>query len=317
MESRYGAVVLSKGGIWKPEPHDHPYLMPSNNGLVTWPERATAKCIFTDTKGRTLLTLDGLVKPTRIDFSGSAAQMDKVPAGAGFTIILDTRDGPQPIRHGRVIRREVEITTPMAQQDIPPLTINDNLQRTALGRKYKTLFGDVQMVDNSSAGLPFGIMAKSTKGAFRYIQEFTTSGIEIGVTLLNRQPDSAAWTSLNFCTDINAEMGYAVKFETGSGSAKRLHIGTLTAPMTIIDRAPVVANTVENNEYYRIRFIPELRTVSVYKGTSLEPLLEWADEGKIVPVGMGYRHLGASLYRATAGGNRGLQITSITARDAA
>lgn len=317
MESRYGAVVLSKGGIWKPEPHEHPYLMPRNNGLLNWPDRATAKCIFTDTKGLTLLTLDARVTADRIDFNGSAAQMDKIPAGAGFTIILDTRDGPVPIRHGKVIRKQVEITTPLAQQDIPPLTINDNFQRTALGRKWKTLFGDLQMVDNSSASLPIGVMAKSTKGSMRFEQEFTTSGIEIGITLVNRQPDSAAWTSINFCTDINAEMGYSVKFETGSGSAKRLHIGTLTAPMTSIDRAPVLSNTVVNNEYYLIRFLPKIKTVAVYKGTSLEPLAEWIDDGNIVPIGGGYKHLGASFYRATAGGGRGLALTSITARDAA
>lgn len=317
MESLYSAVVLSRGGTWKPRPDETPYLLPHNNRLQEYPAGATVECHFVGTNGLPITTIDGTVFPDRIEFLGDADEMDKVPAGAGFTIVLDTADGPFPIRHGKVIRKQVEFTTPMAQLDIPPLAIADNLQRSALGNKYKLMFGRLQLNDNSDAGLPIGLGAKSKEGSVRYIQEFTTPGVEIGVTFLNRTPNVGAWTSINFGADINFEMGFGVKFETGSSSSRRIHIGTLNKPMEIIDRVPTVANEVVNNEYYRIRFIPGSKLVAVYKGESLEPIAKWVDENNIVPRGIGYRHLGASFFRSSTTSTRGVQLTSLNARDAA
>ncbi|MBX9918277.1 MAG: hypothetical protein K2Y33_00370, partial [Mycolicibacterium frederiksbergense] len=107
MESHYSAVVLSRGGTWKPRPDETPYLLPSNNRLKVWPEGATAECHFYGTDGVLITTVDGEVFPNRIDFIGEPEQMDQVPAGAAFTIVLDTNEGTFPIRHGKVIRREI------------------------------------------------------------------------------------------------------------------------------------------------------------------------------------------------------------------
>lgn len=317
MESLYSAVVLSRGGTWKPRPDETPYLLPHNNRLQQYPDGATVECRFFGTDGLPITTVDGEVFPDRIEFLGDADQMDMVPAGAGFTIVLDTNEGPFPIRHGKVIRKQLEFTTPLAQLDVPPLAIADNLQRTALGNKWKLLFGQLRLIDNSGAGLPIGLGAQAHEGSMRYIQEFTTPGIEIGVTFLNRNPTVPAWTSINFGADINFEMGFAVKFETGSSPARRIHIGTLSNPMTIVDRAPTVANEVVDNEYYRIRFIQGSKLVSVYKGSALEPIAQWPDENNIVPRGIGYRHVGASFYRSSTSSTHGVQLTSISARDAA
>lgn len=314
MESLHSAVVLSRGGTWKPETVETPYLLPTNNGLKAWPDGSYATITFSGTDGTELLSLDGEVEPNAIRFLGDPDDMDQIPAGAGFAIILETLEGPFPIRHGKVIRKEVQYTTPLAQQDVAPLSIADNFQRTALGRKWKLLFGALKMVDNSGSSLPIGVAANGANGAMRYEQQFTGSAIEIGVSLLNMNTSTAAWTSINFCADINFEMGYAVKFETGSSGHRLIHIGTLTGPMTIIDRAPTVVNTVVNNDYYLIRYLPTLKTVSVYKGTSLEPLTEWIDSTDIVPLGPGYWHLGASFNH---GASNGIQLTSMTARDAA
>jgi hypothetical protein len=313
----YSAVVLSRGGTWKPRPDETPYLLPHNNRLAAFPDGATVECRFYGSDGLLITTVDGQVFPDRIEFVGDAEEMDRVPAGAGFTIVLDTNEGPFPIRHGKVIRKQLEFTTPLAQLDVPPLAINDNLQRTALGNKWKTIFGRLQLVDNTADGLPIGVGAKAKEGAMRYIQEFTTPGVEIGVTFLNRTPTVPSWTSLNFGADINAEMGFSVKFETGSSPNRRIHIGTMNKPMDIIDRVPTVANEVVNNEYYRIRFIPGSKLVAVYKGESLEPIAKWIDENDIVPRGIGYRHLGASFYRSSTSTTKGIQLTSISARDAA
>ncbi|MEH3135347.1 MAG: hypothetical protein PGN30_10145 [Mycolicibacterium neoaurum] len=317
MESLYSAVVLSRGGTWKPRPDETPYLLPSNNRLVVWPEGATAECKFYGTDGTELATVDGEVLPDRIEFIGDPEEMDRIPAGAGFTITMETDDGVFPIRHGKVIRKQLEFTTPLAQLDIPPLAINDNLQRTALGRKWIPQFGQLRLIDNSDAGLPIGVGAQGQDGAMRYVQEFTTPSIEIGVTLLNRAPNVPAWTSLNFGADINAEMGFAVKFETGSSGARRVHIGTLSNPMSVIDRTPTVANEVATIDSYVIRFLHASKTVAVYKGVSREPMIQWPDENDIVPRGIGYRHLGASFHRSSTSSTHGIQLAGISARDAA
>lgn len=318
MRSLNSAIELSRGGTWKPETYETPYLTPHNNGLTVWPDGSSALIVFTGTNGQELITpIEGTVFPDRIEFIGDPSQMDLVPQGANFTITLETKDGIFPIRYGKVIRKEVFYSTPAAQQGIPPLMLNDNLQRTALGRKYIAQHSLTQMIDNSGAGLPIGVGARSNRAALRYWQEFTANSIEIGVTLLNMTPSTAAWTSIIFNADIAFNIGMAVKFETGSSGNRRIHIGTVSNPITVIDRAPTVADTVANNDYYKIRYLEGLRTVAVYKGTSLDPIAEWTDENEIVPVGRGYRHLGANFYRSQTGTPKGIQLTSISARDAA
>ena len=82
----------------------------------------------------------------------------------------------------------------------------------------------------------------------------------------------------------------------------------------MVDQTPPVPNTVVNLDYYRVKYIDEIQTVAVYKGTSLEPIATWVDNGLIVPHGPGYRHIGANFHRASA---NGIQLTSFSARDAA
>ncbi len=321
MESLYSAVVLSRGSVWKPEPGDQPYLIPHTSGLERWPDRSTTRIVFTDTKGADLLKFDGRVFPDRLEFVGSPAQMDKVPAGANFTIYLETKEGPFSIRHGKVIRKEVTYTTPAGAGRRCPAD-HHRQPATHCGRQLVEArvrpHPDQRQLRRRSALRHDGRARGAQKSAVRYIREFSTDGIEIGVTLLNVSTSSPSWTSVNFGADINFEMGCAVKFETGASAARKLHIGTLTAPMTIVDRAPVIANTVVNLEYYRIVYIDSVRTVSVYKGTSLDPISTWTDDTKIVPHGFGYRHVGFSFYRGgTPSATRGIQVASVTARDAA
>lgn len=315
MQSLNSAVVLSQGGTWKPESWETPFLIPYSNGLKEWPPGSSAIVTFTGTNGQVIGTpLEGVVHPDRIEFIGDPDDMNGIPAGANFTITLETKDGIFPIRYGKVIRKEVYYTTPPAQHAIPPLMLNDNLQRTALGRKWIAQYSSMASYDGSPYGLPRGWGAQSGRAAIRYWQEFTSNSIEIGVSFLNGNPNIPSSASVIFNADIAFNMGMAVRFETGSPSVRRIHIGTMQNPVTVIDRAPTVPDTVANNDYYKIRYQEELRTVAVYKGTSLDPIHEWTDETEIVPVGRGYRHLGANFLRSN---NEGILLTSISARDAA
>lgn len=319
MDSMNSAVLLSRGGTWNPRPQDPPYLIPVNSGLNAWPTGASVKAVFTDSNGGTLATLRGKVTPELITFSGSPKVMDPIPAGANFVITLQLRNGETyPIRYGQVIRKEpfYARSTPIAAS---PLQFADTFQRTALGTKYKVTYGRLQMVDNSDASLPTGVAAASTTGgaAMRFEQEFTSDTVEIGVTLLNRTTSTSAWTGVTLCADINQETGLCVQFVTGSSSARKIHIGSLTDPVTVIDQVAPVALTVVNLDYYLIRYVDATATVSVYRGTALDtPIISWTDNAGLLPHGPGYRHLGANFQRVSTS-TKGIQLTSMAARDAA
>lgn len=316
MESLYGAVVMSRGGTWAPKPWERPFLVPKTNGLTEFPD-GDAYISFTDTSGSPIVDrIEGDVAPDGITFEVDPSVADQIPAGANFEIILNTDDGTFPIRYGKVIRKEPTYTTPVSQQGISPLIISDTFQRTAIGRNWLPVWGKAQMIDNTPDGLPFGVVTTGLKSAYRYKREFSTSGIELGVSLLNRTPGTAAKTGIVIDGDVNFGIGLAVVFETGATANRLLHLGTMNSPTTFIDRAPTLALTVNNNDYFMIRYVPATRAIAVYQGNSLTPIAEWDDLAEIVPHGPGYRTAGWFQTRAVTGTN-GLQITSITAKDAA
>lgn len=311
MESVSSAVVLSRGGTWNPEPDETPYLHPAYSKLKAWPD-GSARITFSDTAGVELLDLFGEVSPHEIRFRGEADDMDKIPHGANFHIILDTNDGSRyPIRHGKVHRKEVFFATPPAQRAVEAVTFTDNFQRTALGRLWLPIKGNMQMNDNGDS-LPIGVGPKDSPAAIRYQREFGADGVEIGITVLNRTPGTAAWAAVLFCADITGEHGIAAVLSTNPNNVR---IGSLTSPTSWVERDSA-ANTIANNDYYRIRYLDEPRTVAIYKGTSLEPIGEWVDNAAEQAHGPGYRHVLLAGDRAN-GSTLGVQVTSISARDAA
>lgn len=315
MQALNSAVLLSRGGTWKPRPYDPPYLMPEPGD--TWPEKSWATTVFTDTAGAELLTLDGIVHPDRIEFVGDPEDMDQIPAGAGFTISLETVDAVYPIRYGTVIRKEVFYTQPTGKVTVSPKVFTDTFQRTALGRKWVSLTGRTIIRDNHLLSLPSGVspeVAFFQKSAIRYWQEFTSDTVEIGVTVLNTDPLLRGRTTIVLGADINFTTGIGMRFESAAW-ASRLHLGMINGPNSLVDETAEVGNVVENNDYYRIRFTDSTKTAAIYKGTSLDPMMTWIDEAGAVAHGRGYRHFGMAFESALLG--RGIQVTSITAKDVA
>lgn len=311
MESVSSAVVLSRGGTWNPEPDETPYLHPAYNRLKAWPA-GIATITFSDTAGNELFELFGDVTPAAIRFRGEADDMDKIPHGANFHIKIDTNDGSTyPIRHGKVHRKEVFFATPPAQRAVQAVTFTDSFQRTALGRLWLPVTGTMQMNDNGDS-LPIGVGAKSSPAVIRYQREFGDDGVEIGITILNRNPGTAAWSAVHFCSDITGEHGITAVISTNPNNVR---IGTLTSPTSWVQRDSA-SNTAADNDYYRIRYLDEPRTVLIYKGTSLEPIAEWVDNASEQAHGPGYRHVMLAASRSSTS-TKGVQITSISARDAA
>mgnify|MGYP007088249528 CR=1 FL=1 len=309
------AVLLSRGGTWKPSPWDPPYLMPDPGS--TWPEKAWAAITFTDTAGVELLTLDGDVTPEGIHFTGDPEEMDPIPAGAGFTITLETGDGIFPIRYGTVIRKEVFYTQPTNRPVSTPRRFSDTFQRKTLGNKWIPIVGRTIIRNNSLLSLPNGVspeVAFFQKSAIRWWEEFSSDTVDIGITVLNTDPILTGRTTLVLCADALFTTGIGVRFETAALSNK-LHLGTITGPNTLVDETPAVTNTVANLDHYRIRYTDSTKTVAVYKNSSLDPALQWTDDAAAIAHGRGYRHFGMAFESALLG--RGIQVTSITAMDAA
>ncbi len=313
MESVYGAVVLSKGGTWNPNPaSERPYLMPITNGLRVWPDQSTATAVFSDASGAPLVSVDGDVQPDGIYFSADASIMDAVPAGANFEIILETLDGTYPIRYGQVIRKEPFYAGAVSTV-ANPLMFTDNFQRTALGSNWINLLGSAQMIDNSAHSYPTGVAAKSSPWAGRFWKEFTTDTMQLGVTVLNLNPSNASSTGIVIGGDVNFQSGVCLQLNAGTG-ATNTHLGTLTSPTTLVDEVAPVADTVANLDYYLIQYVNSTAMLSVYKNQNLEtPLISWKDSAGVVPHGPGYRSFGLVL--TAPGPGNGIQVVSIAAQD--
>lgn len=323
MQSLIGAVILSRGSVWKPHPMtDPPYLHPNNNGVQVWPDGAYCFARFTDSSGDLIIDdLELPIQPDGIYPRGDAEEMDLIPNGANFEIYIDHQGDVEQIRHGNVLRREAFYATPPSKAAIPPQAFSDSFQRDALGNKWKPVTGRTKIYDHSALDLPNGVCVDGIwdqKSSIRYVREFTGDAIEVRVRVVNPWSSQNGKSGFIVCADINLTTGLVMQLETSVGN-KKLHLGTLSGPNAIVDRITPVANTVANLDDYLIRVtgdgtVLSPMVTSVYKGDSLSPMARWTDEAAIVPHGRGYRHMGMNFDAALL--NSGVRVVSCAARDA-
>jgi hypothetical protein len=315
MASEMGAVLLTSGSIWKPVPWEPPYLAADPGS--SWPDDSYASAVFTDSSGATIVSIDGDVTAEAVTFEADPSDMDQVPAGANFAIVLDTPDGPVGIRHGKVIRKEPFYTTLPSSVIRPPMQFADSFQRTALGRKWVGVGpGRTVIHNNSGLSLPNGISPYITffqSAALRYYAPFNTDSVRVSVNVVNPLNLEAGKTSVVVCADINFTSGLAVQFETGPFGNNFIHMGTLDGPTTVVYQGSQVNNVVANGDNYTIAYSDLTKTLAVYKGTGLTPVASWTDSSEVVPHGPGYQYFGFSWNASLL--TQGIQITSFAGKD--
>jgi hypothetical protein len=284
-------VFLSKGSVWNPQPGEPPYLM-ADVGTV-WPDGGDAWITFTDTSGGELATIYGDVSPQVISFLAQPEEVDDIPRGANFELFLDTDDGPQKIRYGKTLRREVEFPdAPAIQQASIALNYTDTFPTLGLRSNWKAVKGRTKVYDNTASSLPFGVSANAglfvAKSAIRWDSPLNSDTIQSRVVLLNQ---GAGRCTVIICADQMFTTGLAVDFNSGTN---KLNIGTVTSPTDIAAQVPQVSHTVVDLTAYTVTYDQLSKTLAVYKGTDLTPLLSWTDSLDIVPHGPGYRYAGFS-----------------------
>ncbi len=315
MQSEQAAVLLSKGGIWNPSPWEPPYLMADPGS--TWPANAYgATATFTDTSGETIVEIDGTVAPEAISFMGDPEDMDQVPAGANFVIVLDTMDGPVPIRHGKVIRKEPFYSTAPAGVVKPPQQFADSFQRTRLGRKWVHVGGGRSIIhQNGGLSLPNGLSTDITfytSAALRYWIPFNTDSVRVRVSVVNPLHLQNGTLGIVVAADINFRSGLVAAMDTGFSN--QIALGTLTGPTSIAAQTSPLSNSVSNGDVYTVGYSNQSKTLSIYKGSDLSPILEWTDSAGIVPHGPGYQYSG--FYWLSSALTAGIEVTSWAGQDA-
>lgn len=322
MQSEQSAVLLSRGGIWKPQPGEPPYLMPDIGQF--WPS-GTARIDFTDTSGALIATLTGTVAASAITFVGQPADLDKVPAGANFEITLTTAEGPYKIRYGKVIRKEATFSAAPPTGVVEALSFGDSFQRSALGRKWTSLYGSTVIHDNSLLSLPNGVstdIALFTTSAIRYWQPFNTDSIRLNVNVVNPLNLQAGKTGFIICADQSFTSGLAMILETGVAN-NYIRMATVTrsgtsgstalGPISVVYQGSAVSNTTGNGDNYTVSYNNSTKVLAVYKGSSLSPVASWTDSTNSVPHGPGYRYVGFSFAASLL--TQGIQVTSWAAQD--
>lgn len=288
-------VQFSSGSTWKPYPGEPPYLAAAVG--EPWPVGAGSWTVFTDTSGGEITTLYAdTVDADAIRYINPPEDVDSIPAGANFETFLDTDDGPVKIRYGKVIRREVEFPdAPAVQQQSIALNYTDTFPTLGLRSNWKAVKGRTKVYDNTASSLPFGVSANAgvfvAKSAIRWDSPLNSDSVKSHVVLLNQ---GAGRCTIIICADQRFTTGLAVDFTAGSGSANKLNIGVITSPVDFVAKVTAVSHTVVDLADYTMTYADSTKTVAVYKGTDLTPLISWSDTLNEVPHGPGYRYAGFS-----------------------
>ena len=315
-------LELSRGSVFKPHPALPPYLVASPGD--PWPAGGSAYVIFTDTAGGQLARIDAdSVTAEAINFVAGPDVVDPIPGGANFEIFVDTDDGPDKIRYGKVIRREVEYPdSPAAQQQAVALQFTDAFPTLGLRTNWIKLLGTPKVRANTS--LPNGVspdqvLLGEASAGMRWDQELNSDTTRMKIRLLDKHQGVLSADFAHFfaivCADQRLTTGLAVEFfASHQDNVRTVRLCTLNGgPTAVTYETAAIANTIPDNGDYTVYYDESADAFALYSGTGATPIATWADEDHVVPHGPGYRHFGTAWHNSQI--NDGIELTYIAAKD--
>lgn len=282
--SEFGTLELSQGAL----NIDYTNRLPG-----PFPKGVESRIVITDSSKAILDVFVGELSDGMMNFTVDQARTQAIPAGAQYSWFVTWRDGLEyQWGHGYVVRTEVHwATAPATQIANQPLAFT-YVPGSVPGNRWLKKGGTGGLKVFTASGVPnsLGInnSARATAAAL-WDTPFATDSVKAVVTTVT---GGAGKSSVVLCSDINMTSYLAVQLQTGS--TNKLHIVRGSGPVTMTDLVTPVSNGVANGETYTTVYDHASKTVAVYKGSSLTPLISWTDETDMVPHGQGYTYGGVN-----------------------
>lgn len=289
--NEYGTLALSRGAL---------NIDYDNKLGGPFPTDADMRIEITDSSGTVVAEWFAENRGEVMNFTETVETTRLIPRGCQFTRLVTWTDGEDyQWEHGYVVRLEPEwATAPATQIENHPVAFT-YIPGSAVGNKWRKKggVGRLKVWENGFFGLPDALGINNaflTTAAALWETPMTTKSPKVVVKTIN---GGAGFSSIAVCSDINMASYLAVGFETGI-SNNRLHILRGTGPTTMDDLIVPEANTVSHGDTYSIVYRDASKVISVYKGSSLDPVIEWEDDTLMIPTGAGYTHVGVN-FRAS------------------
>lgn len=323
MQTLMSVITLSRGSTWEPPPGLPPYLVPEPGSQFQ--DGASAHVEFTDSSGGLITSIDAdHVTPDGIFFIATSDQVDVVPNGANFEIFIDGDNGPQKLRYGIVVRREVEFfDSPAKQEQSIALQFTDAFPTLGLRTDWRKVRGQPKVHDNG--GNPNGVgppqvLTGEAVAAMLWSQELNSDTARMKFRILDQNNN----TPLNnfgqlygvVCADQRLTTGLAVEVRHGADHGRGVRLCTFKGGFGINQLTYVTSNipvTFTVNQDFTIYYDSSVDTVYLFNGTDATPMASWIDDVHAMPHGPGYRSFGAAWHNSQV--NDGIQLTYIAAKD--
>ncbi len=285
--SDMGTLELSQGAL----NIDYP-----NKFGGPFPDSAAMRIVVTDSSAAVLDEWDAEHRGHVMNLTVPREQTTAIPIGAQFARFVTWDDGEEyQWEHGYVVRTEVMwANAPATQIENRPLAFA-YVPGSAVGNRWRKTggVGGLKIYDNSLFSLPRALGIDNvfnTKAAAVWDTPFATDSVKVVVNTIDGGLGKSA---VALCSDISMTSYLAVQFERALLTNK-LHIMHGTGPVTMTDLVTPVNNTITNTDTYSIVYDAASKTIAVYKGSSLTPLISWTDTTDLIPHGGGYTYGGVN-----------------------